>query len=152
MPTLLSFAGVNTPSSIQGRDMSGVLKGDDSQSQDSVFIDYPVSPDKFSFGEWRGVITEKYTYARFRENPWVLYDDENDPYQLENLIDNGDLVGELDKELTKWLEKLNDPFETSYDVAEKYYRGSINGVMPYYENDKIKNEKERRASLRKNVK
>jgi arylsulfatase A-like enzyme len=150
MPTLLSFAGVDIPSSIQGRDMSGVLKGDDSQSQDSVFIDYPVSPDKFSFGEWRGVITEKYTYARFREKPWVLYDDENDPYQLENLIDNGDLVDELDKELTKWLEKLDDPFETSYDVAEKYYRGSINGVMPYYENDKIKNEKERRALLRKN--
>ena len=40
--------------------------------------------------EYRGVITERYTYVRTIDRPWLLYDNLQDPYQLENLIDNPD--------------------------------------------------------------
>ncbi len=148
MPTLLSVAGAEIPKGVQGVDMSGLLTGEESKIQDSVFINYPLSPEKFSFREWRGVVTEKYTYARFRENPWVLYDDENDSFQMNNLIDKPELVNGLESELNKWLEKLDDSFETSHEVAEKYYKGSVDGVMPYYENEAIKAEKNKRRCLR----
>lgn len=148
MPTLLSAAEVKIPEAVQGKDILGVLKGGDTDIQKSVFINYPLSPDRFSFREWRGVVTEKYTYARFRDKPWVLYDDEADPYQMNNLIDNPKLLNMLEAELDKWLVKLGDPFEVSAEVARKYYKGSIGGTMPYYENEKIKNEKERRTMLR----
>ena len=151
MPTLLSIAGTGIPEGVQGVDVSGLFTGDDSNTQDSVFINYPISPKRFSFREWRGVVTEKYTYARFKEKPWVLYDDKNDPYQLDNLIENPDqseILKDLDEKLADWLKKLDDPFETSAEVARKYYQDSVNGVMPYYENKKIKDEKEARALKR----
>ena len=39
--------------------------------------------------EWRGLRTRRYTYARWVDGrPWLLYDNENDPYQLINLVDD----------------------------------------------------------------
>ena len=43
---------------------------------------------------------------------------------------------------------MDDPFETSEEVAAKYYKGSENGVIPHYENEAIKIEKERRKQIR----
>ena len=41
---------------------------------------------------WRGVRTHRYTYARRDTGggmePWLLYDNEKDPYQMRNLIDD----------------------------------------------------------------
>ncbi|MCK5759488.1 MAG: sulfatase [Clostridiales bacterium] len=151
MPTLLSVAGALLPNDMQGKDMSELLKGDESAGQDSVFINYPLSPKRFSFREWRGVVTKKYTYARFKDKRWVLYDDESDTYQLKNLIDNPDyenLAEELDETLKQWLIKLNDSFETSSEVAAKYYKGSVDGTIPFYENDIVKTEKAIRRQIR----
>jgi len=37
--------------------------------------------------EWRGLRTERFTYARWVDGrPWLLYDNDNDPYQLVNLV------------------------------------------------------------------
>ena len=149
MPTLLSAAGAPIPNDIQGKDMLKLLTGNESAGQDSVFINYPLSPKRFSFREWRGVVTEKYTFARFKDKNWVLYNDESDPYQLDNLVDNPEyknLTCELDETLDQWLGKLDDPFDTSAKVAQKYYKESVDGVMPYYENKKIKDEKEKRKN------
>ncbi len=151
MPTLLSVAGASIPNDVQGEDMSELLKGDEATCQDSVFINYPLSPERFSFSEWRGVVTKQYTYARFKDKRWVLYNDESDPYQLHNLVDNPDyknLAEELEETLNQWLEKLDDPFETSSEVAAKYYKGSIDGTIPFYENDIVKTEKARRRQIR----
>jgi len=151
MPTLLGIAGVEIPENVQGKDMSALLLGDESVKQESVFLDYPVCPSKFSYKEWRGVVTERYTYARFRDKPWVLYDDLNDPYQLKNLVDSKDCIDTadiLEKELRKWLSELDDPFESTEEVADKYYRGSVDGVMPYFQNEKIKSEIEKRKKAR----
>lgn len=155
MPTLLGIAGVRIPEEVQGRDMSGLLSGGEKNLQDSVFINFPVSPKKFSFNEWRGVITERYTYARFRDKSWVLYDDSKDPYQLENLAgssEHEELEQSLKEKLNHWLEELEDPFETTEQVSEKYYKGSIDGVMPYYQNEKIESEMKRRKLKRESSK
>jgi arylsulfatase A-like enzyme len=153
MPTLLGISGTEIPEGIDGRDMSRLLMGHEDDTQESVFINYPVSPSKFSYPEWRGVLTERYTYARFREEPWVLYDDSADPYQMENLANsegNESLKSDMDSLLNEWLGKLGDPFEPTEMVVEKYYRESINGVMPYYQNEKISKVMDRRKREREN--
>ena len=69
-----------------------------------------------------------------------MYDDEADPYQLNNLAGSGkfrELEEEMDGKLDEWLDKLGDPFEPTSKVIEKYYKGSVNGVMPYYQNEKV---------------
>ena len=38
--------------------------------------------------EYRGVITENYTYVHTIDKPWLLFDNNNDPYQMRNLIED----------------------------------------------------------------
>ncbi len=58
------------------------------------------------FEPWRGVRAGRYTYVRKLDGPWLLYDNREDPYQLENLLDSprfGDLQRELDHLLNRML-------------------------------------------------
>ena len=66
-------------------------------------------------GEWRGVRTLRYTYARFQTPggtpPWVLYDNEKDPYQLHNLANEASAAGlrkELDQLVDQWRKRLGE--------------------------------------------
>jgi arylsulfatase A-like enzyme len=155
MPTLLGITGLDIPSEVQGRDMSELLLGSEEIIQESVFINYPVSPAKFSYPEWRGIITEKHTYARFRDKAWVLYDDSKDPYQLDNLAGREEFAHlqlELDTGLSEWLSRLEDPFESTEEVIWKYYKGSVEGVMPYYQNETVSKTMDKRKKERENEK
>ncbi|MDP6041755.1 MAG: DUF4976 domain-containing protein, partial [Candidatus Latescibacteria bacterium] len=65
----------------------------------------------------RGVRTQQYVYARWRnhEHETVLYDCENDPYEMTNLAGNpdyADLEIQLEQRMQKWIHDTNDPFQT----------------------------------------
>ncbi|HUS48053.1 MAG TPA: sulfatase [Phycisphaerae bacterium] len=146
MATLLSLAGAQIPPAVEGEDLSAFVLGDESAAPDSAYINFPVSPAWFSCPEWRGVVTRTHTYARFRERPWVLYDDKADPFQTCNLADSPAceaLRRELDAKIGYWLERTRDPFEPSRAVADKYYPGHVDMVMPYFFNEKIHRGMER---------
>ncbi len=73
---------------------------------------------------YRGIRTRTHTYVRDRCGPWMLYDNEADPYQLQNLVENRSSAAvppELEKMLNEWLERTSDTFE---DTA--CYRDCIN--------------------------
>jgi hypothetical protein len=54
--------------------------------------------------EWRGLRTQRYTYTRWVDGrPWLLYDNESDPYQLDNLVNDRDFA-EIRRELEIELE------------------------------------------------
>jgi len=36
--------------------------------------------------EYRAVRTSRYTYVRNLDGPWMLFDDEQDPWQMNNLV------------------------------------------------------------------
>ena len=62
---------------------------------------------------WRGIRTERYTYAwaRGNERPWILYDNEKDPYQMHNLVkDPGyqPLLKSMNERLVKQLKDTGD--------------------------------------------
>lgn len=148
MPTLISMVGGDIPGKVEGMDLSTLVLGDESASPESAFINFYVIPDSFSYEEWRGVVTKDYTYARFKDKPWVLYNDRTDPYQLNNLVgkpDNKELEEELDQKVNEWLNKLNDPFESSQVLADRFTPGHEGGVIPWFENSAIKEGKEKRT-------
>jgi len=113
-PTLLGLAGVPVPDRMNGSDLSATLLGHSDRQQSSVFINEYVSFDQASaYQPWRGVRTQRYTYARWLQGGRLLYDNLNDPYQLRNLIHepgHETLVEELEQELQGWLKRLDDDF------------------------------------------
>ncbi|MCC6454134.1 MAG: sulfatase [Caldilineaceae bacterium] len=106
LPTLLSLCGVEASARLQGVDLAPTLRGEAQTAPSSLFLMDMVRMDEShaqNMDEWRGLRTERYTYARWLDGrPWLLYDNENDPYQLINLVDDRDYAHvqrELDIEL-----------------------------------------------------
>ncbi len=117
MPTILSLAEIDCPE-VDGKDLSGIVEGRQSDLQDAILI------MKLSWlgtnwltngnGPWRGVRTKGYTYARKSTTlePWMLFDNEKDPLQLNNLVDDPEyagLVEELDHRTDELLIEASDP-------------------------------------------
>lgn len=118
MPTLLGLAGLPIPEEVQGLDRADVILGTrEPDSDHAALIQCPVP-----FGQWsrdkggreyRGVRTTRHTYCRDLDGPWLLYDNETDPFQLDNLVNkpsHADLQRELDDRLNKLLEQTRDKF------------------------------------------
>jgi len=66
-------------------------------------------------GGWRGVRTKRHTYAKQGGKgglqPWLLYDNEKDPYQMNNLIDDpahAQIRNDLDALLGEWLKRVGE--------------------------------------------
>ena len=85
--------------------------------------------------EYRGLRTKRYTYARSLQGPWLLYDNEADPYQMENLVDSpdaADLLEELDQRLNARLALMGDEFLTGDDYLQLWgYEVDEKGTVPY---------------------
>ena len=95
------------------------------------------------FGEWyrgrgrefRGIRTRRYTYVRDLKGPWLLYDNQQDPYQLKNLArkpDSADLQKRLDLPLAGKLKATSDDFLPGTKYIEKWdYKVNSRGTVPY---------------------
>ena len=140
MPTLLGLCGAPIPSVVEGLDYSGFLKGAASPFDGATVITC-VQP----FGQWnrqkhggreyRGVVTERYTYTRGLDGPWLLFDNQEDPYQLVNLIgksDSSEIQGRLDDILTRKLKEQGDEFKPGSFYLKKWnYEVNASGTVPY---------------------
>lgn len=117
-PTLCSLAGGEIPEEFQGQDFAGHLLGRRGPEPESQFIMH-ISKDNASRGKdhpapiFRGVRSERYTYAILADGTGMFFDNEADPYQLDNRFrDQG--LAELREThhamLRDWLAKASDPF------------------------------------------
>jgi len=138
MPTLLGLSGIPMPGSVEGMDFSGVLKG--SPAPDSAALIACYSP----FGQWtrarggreyRGVRTRRHTYVRDLNGPWLLYDNQSDPYQLKNLCNDPEhatLQTRLDALLSARLKETKDEFRPGGDYVAKWaYEVDDSGTVRY---------------------
>ena len=117
MPTLLGLCNLPIPTSVEGLDYTGQLLGKEDLKIDGALILCPVPFHQWSYKnggrEFRGIRTEKCTYAKDLNGPWLLYDNEKDPYQLNNLVGKKEyesLQKELEMQLQKMLDVRGDKF------------------------------------------
>ncbi len=139
MPTILGLCGIPVPRSVEGTDFSGVVSGAVDAPENEVLIECP-SP----FGEWlrkwggreyRGIRTKRFTYVRDLNGPWLLFDNEKDPYQMNNLVNSPEAAGwmqELNAKLSAKLKEVGDEFKTGPSYIEKWgYTVDHTGTVPY---------------------
>ena len=139
MPTLLGLCRVPIPKSVEGIDYSGLLRGGKG-SGDNATVILCAAP----FGEWerrvggkeyRGVRTARYTYVRDLQGPWLLFDNQTDPFQTNNLVNvpaHAPLQSELDSLLSRKLKERGDEFLPGRDYIAKWgYTVNANGTVPY---------------------
>ena len=112
-PSFLELAGVNKPSQMQGYSFINLLKGNvNGWQRDKVFYEYywesafPQTPTTFS------VRTDRYKYIYYN-GVWdinELFDLQNDPFEMNNLIRDTTYrkIGlQLKDELFNWLSATN---------------------------------------------
>lgn len=117
MPTLLGLAGILVPDGVQGTDLSPVILGRRAPDPDApALLNLPAGftqSRRCGFAEYRGLRTDRYTYVRSINGPWLLYDNETDPYQMRNLCGRPEhkaVQKKLDAELDRRLRAVNDDF------------------------------------------
>lgn len=117
LPTLLGLSGIKIPDSIEGTDFSKDLVSKNELSSEAALIMLPVPFHEWQFSnggrEYRGIRTSRYTYVRDLKGPWLLYDNQVDPYQFHNLTGDlayKDLQDELETLLQKKLAERKDDF------------------------------------------
>ena len=139
MPTLLALGGIRIPDSVEGTDYSSVLTGGRPAPDSAALIEC-----LWPFGEWirarggkecRGVRTRRYTYVCDLNGPWLLFDNEKDPYQQTNLVNTPEAAAlqvELDAKLTAKLRERGDEFKHGSEYIKKWnYKVNASGTLPY---------------------
>ena len=139
MPTVLGLCGIDIPDTVQGLDFSNYLGGGEDPSDGAALLQCP-----HPFGQWhretggreyRGLRTDRYTYVRSLDGPWLLYDNEVDPYQLNNLINDvahAGLRDDLDAWLQRRLDAVGDEFKHGLEYVKDWgYTVDARETVPY---------------------
>ena len=128
MPTLLGLCDVKVPSTVEGNDYSSYLLGQ-KPLQDTTTMITCVQPfgqwNRFDHGgkEYRGLVTLRFTYVRDLEGPWLLFDNQEDPYQMNNLLNHpqyADLQARLDNLLLEKLQNNGDAFRPGMEYVRQW--------------------------------
>ena len=141
MPTVLGLTDVRVPESVEGADLGPYLRGRTSEADTAAVITC-VQP----FGQWRrarggreyrGLRTTRYTYTRTLDGPWQLFDNEADPYQLDNKAEDpayADVRQALDALLQERLDAHGDEFLPGPAYVERYNYPPLDstGTVPYH--------------------
>ena len=127
MPTLLGLSDVAIPKTVEGSDFSEFIEGGKNPNDGVALISCPAP-----FGQWarrwggrefRGIRTVNHTYVEDLRGPWLMFDNEKDPFQLNNLLTNlgnEKLAEDLRKILRRKLKETNDEFLPGQSYVEKW--------------------------------
>jgi len=132
-PTVCGLAGVQVPEQLKGRNLAPVLRGKSMAESEVVFLMNVGAPDGSEGGpaangggppppEYRGLRSKTHTYAVARDGRWILFDNEKDPYQLQNLIDDPKqkpLVDHFNRLIAAWLKDADDPFDFAGSLGKR---------------------------------
>jgi len=115
-PTLLGLMDLPIPESMEGMDLSGHARGEGGPEPEAAFLQGMGHTYQWHDGdEWRAVRDERYTYARMlADESEYLFDHVDDPYQLNNLVDDPNYRGtrrRLRRYMQERMDDLNDAFK-----------------------------------------
>ena len=113
LPSLLSLCSIDIPETIEGYDVSGIIKDPSTDTERAALY---MNPSPFGIAypsdEYRAIRTASYTYVKTPTGPSMLFDNKKDPTQLNNLVNEkalADIQARLDKELMQELKRIGDP-------------------------------------------
>jgi arylsulfatase A-like enzyme len=108
-PTLAGLAGIGAVRGPDGTDRSAWLTGKaEPTGEEAVFLLLDQGRGTTP-GPWRGVRTARYNYARLRDRPFVLFDLQQDPYEMSNLVaERPELVKKFDEMTLAMMKKYDD--------------------------------------------
>ena len=139
LPTLLSLSDIPIPDTVEGLDFSATIEGGEDPSGGAALIYCPhpfgqfLRPD--GGREYRGIRTRNHTYARDLNGPWLLYDNEADPYQLDNLVNRASVISiqaALESQLQRKLSDRGDEFLPGETYIESWnYPLDRTGTVPF---------------------
>jgi arylsulfatase A-like enzyme len=126
MPTLCGLCDLPVPETVEGRDCSRLFKGESMTPEPSLIANYhPFGQCSWQRGgkEWRGIRSERYTYVRDLKGPWLLFDNQADPYQRQNLVSRPEYASvqrEMDRILDRKLTETGDTFQDGMSYIRKW--------------------------------
>jgi arylsulfatase A-like enzyme len=141
MPTLLSLCDLPVPDTVDGTDYSSYLNNKSCVDKDILLqcIQPNGTWNKNNGGrEYRGIRSQRYTYVEDLHGPWLLYDNETDPMQMDNLLNQlsvssknqneiSQLKDQLHKRLYKKLKEAGDEFRPGLFYLKKWnYTDKLN--------------------------
>lgn len=118
-PTTLGLCGIDAPDWMRGHDYSGVRLPSRPQTEapDSAYIQSVVPTGHADSVDrpWRGIVTrDGWKYVALEGQPWLLFNLNEDPYELANLALNTRYAAErqrLQERLAQWIADTGDSFE-----------------------------------------
>ena len=139
LPTLLGLCDIPIPETVEGKDFSGAIEGGPDPSGGAALIYCPHPFGQFlrrdGGREYRGLRTRTHTYARDLEGPWLLYDNQADPFQLENLVNRPEVdtvQADLETQLQAKLDDRGDQFLPGEKYIESWgYTLDETGTVPF---------------------
>mgnify|MGYP006280535197 FL=1 len=139
MPTLLAMCGLPSPDTVEGVDLTPVIDGEAAPGREGVLIAgyHPFSDWRVQRGgrPYRGIRTRRCTFVRDRNGPWLLFDNDADPFQQTNLVNTSSAAAmqeRLDSELHRILSAQHDGFEAPEDLRERWgYQVDDLGQIPF---------------------
>jgi arylsulfatase A-like enzyme len=139
-PTLLGLSGIGIPGTVEGDDHSAVItEGREKENHAALYMLVAPFLKSEHAKEYRAIRTDRYTYVQSLEGPWLLYDNTEDPFQLNNLVSKPEyssLVSEMKKMVHNLLGKVNDDFRPGkYYIDEWGFKPASHGSVPYHGDD-----------------
>ncbi|MCF7673797.1 MAG: sulfatase [Akkermansiaceae bacterium] len=135
LPTLLGLAEVAVPDSVEGEDLSPIIRSGRDAERAALYMGVAPFISRQFANEYRAIRTNRYTYARQLDGPWLLFDNDTDPYQTNNLVDQPEHAAqarELEAQLQSRLERISEDFRPgSAHLAEWGYKVGPHGSVPY---------------------
>jgi arylsulfatase A-like enzyme len=97
----------------------GTSTGATTFSRDAVFLEFVEEhrENLKSIPPWRGIRTERFAYSVTCDGPWMLFDLDDDPYEMTNLVcdpSRSRLRERMHTRLFEHLRSIADPFERVY--------------------------------------
>ena len=125
-PSLCGLCDIESPRSVEGYDLSASWCGEQNAfEQDAVLtMNFGATYDHLVDGdEWRGVRTKTHSYARWLDGKRMLYNLEEDPLQMNNLIESAEtepLVNDMENTLTELMRSRNDKLQSATNYTDWY--------------------------------